>query len=69
MRPQEARGKASRLSRKTSKEYFVIWSPEEWDDDQNHYQVCREEDLFTFYTGINNEEILAIYKNGKQIDP
>lgn len=67
MEPKKARKRAMEMSKRNpEREYFLIWSAEEEDRPQEHYHVADESDLDSFFIGIRQEDILAVYRNGHE---
>jgi hypothetical protein len=48
---RDALNKALRLSKKLGKEFFVVFSADEYDIPGNNYHVCNDFGLDSFYQG------------------
>ena len=48
---QQALNEALRLSKKLGREFFVVFSKDEYDIPGNNYHVCNDSGLDTFYQG------------------
>lgn len=65
MTPKKARKRAMEISKRNpEREYYLIWSDEEQDRPQEHYHVADESELESFFIGIRQDNILAVYRNG-----
>jgi hypothetical protein len=65
MNYNEAHYEAKKRSLKfPEKEYYIIWSYEEFDRGRDHYHVTTDEGLDTFWFGLPENNILSVYRQG-----